>query len=96
MDPALRQDERVGEAGDDFFDVVSNQDDRGRLRMMERLVKPRQESLADARVHARTRLIEDHQQRIGHASAGNENLLAFALRENAERLLGELFALKPR
>ncbi len=54
--------------------------------MAKRLVEPRQEPLADARVHAGAWFVENQQQRLRHASTGDEHLLTFALREDAERL----------
>lgn len=79
----------VGEARGDFLDVVRDEHEGGAARLAGEGFDELQKLFAGDGVEAGARLVEDEQLRFRHEGAGDEDALAFALRELAPETFGE-------
>jgi len=87
------EEEGVGEKGDDFFDVMGDEEEGGGAAFRAEAVEEGEEVFAGEGIEAGARFVEDEEGRAGHEGAGDEDALAFALGEDAPGTLGEIFRL---
>ncbi len=86
----LAQQQRVGEAGRNLFDMVGDQHHGGRVGIRGEPSEASYEVLATAEVEAAGRFVEQHQLGVGHQGAGDLDPLALALAQRAEAAVGEV------
>src|SRR4051812_35448221 len=79
-DPARPQQEAVGEAGRDLVHVVRDENSRGAGGVAGEASERADELLAAPEVEPGGRLVEEHQSRVGHQRAGQEDTLLLTAR----------------
>ena len=81
--------ERVGEAGQNFFDVVRDQDEGGAVFPAGECLQKAEKLFTGDGIQAGARLVENEQPRASHESAGDEDTLALALGEKLPLAIDE-------
>ena len=87
------EEEGVGEEGDDFLDVVGDEDEGGGAAFRAEALEEGEEVFAGEGIEAGAGFVEDEEGRARHECAGDEDALAFALGEDAPGSVGEVFRL---
>jgi hypothetical protein len=87
---AAAQEQDVGEEGDDFLDVMGDEDECGRVARPGEDVEEFQEVLARDGVEAGGGFVEEEHFQAGHQGAADEHALAFALGKIAPSPVGEV------
>src|SRR5882672_3962575 len=77
------------EAGWDLVDMVRDEHDGRRGRVVRQLREAPDEILAPAEVESGGRLVEQEETGLGHQRAGQLDALALAGRKGGERVVGE-------
>ena len=93
MEAAGFQQEDVGEDGDDFFDVMSDENEGWRTGAGTEALDELEEVFAGNAIEAGAGLVEDEEARTSHEGATNEDALALTLGEDAPWAGGEVDAL---
>jgi hypothetical protein len=88
-DSARAEDQGVTEGGDDFLDVMGDQDEGG-VWVPAEVGEELQEVLTGHRVEPGAGFVENEQIRLGHEGAGDEDALAFALGEDGPGAVGQV------
>jgi hypothetical protein len=82
------EDEALPKATRDLLEVMGDEHNRGRARLVGELSEIADERLAGAQVETRTRLVEDQQVRIRHEGPRDLHPPPFAGRQQAEWPIG--------
>ena len=82
----------MGENGQDFLDVMSDEHKRRRGRAAAESFQKLEKMFARGGVEARAGFVENQEARAGHEGAADEDALAFALRKIEPGAFGEMGA----
>ena len=83
VDAAGAEEEGVGEKGDDFLDVVGDEDEGRRALFRAEAGEEAEEVFAGEGIEAGAGFVEDEEGRAGHEGAGDEDALALALGDSS-------------
>ena len=84
------EEERVGEEGDDFLDMVGDEDEGGGVALFREEAEEVEKVFAGDGVESGARFIEEEEAQTGHEGTADEDALAFALGEATPFTRGEV------
>src|SRR5919106_3535350 len=94
-DPAVAQQQGVGETGRDLLDVVGDEDRRGRGRIGGNRAQGAHECFTPTEVQPGRRFVQQQELGVSHQGAGDLHPLALAFGQRAERALDEVRDAEP-